>query len=408
MKIKRLISLLLSATLFISIITISPTVFATAGSDNSPLFIKINKAEQLENTYGEDLLTEVGETISWNFNDLDDIDNSYKISDDNSGGTRWGNTQNPSVPAQNHAYGTHGYIIKKANDESESGNRVSDRYITLVYEISKRCDTEYGSGLDDFCSAFHGNGNYIANLVYLWRLTRLIGANKNSVTNPTDTNIKAFISQMANQAYNNVPQSNLSNDAQEKLDGLHYTTPKVLKKYFKTNSIAPYSGQTWAGRCKYILYGIISHMVGDVFAHRVLLKTNAANYLIDDNITFDSSKMLDRAFFTNTYFRRNDLINDVTSGTVPLNQLKNYVRTTLAPNTFNEKQRLSHKNYADNPLFYSKRINEAICALSFFFDTYLDVSSVSQIIDYSDTCFTPVEGFTLRNFEAYENQLGIQ
>lgn len=400
---KKIISLLLSAALFISVMAISPTTYAETNSDSSPLIIKENKSKQLEELYGEDLLVEAGKTISWNYNDLDDLD---KTIDDNSGGTRWGNTQDPSVPAQNHAYGTHGYIIKKANDESD--NRVSDRYITLVYEISKRCDTEYGSDKNDFCSAFHGNGNYIANLAYLWRLTRLIGANKDSVTNPTDTNIKAFITQMANQAYNNLPQNNLSSDAQKKLDGLHYTAPKVLKKYFKTNSIATYSGQTWTGRCKYILYGIISHMIGDIFAHRVLLKTNAADYLRNENITFNSGKMLDRAFFTYTDFKRDILVEDVTRGIVPLNKLKDYVSDDLDEDTIKEKRRLSHKNYADNPLFYPKRINETICALSFFFDTYLDVGSISQIIDYSDTCLTPVEGFTLRNFEAYENQLAIQ
>lgn len=213
---------------------------------------------------------------------------------------------------------------------------------------------------------------------------------------------------MANQAYNNLPQNNLSSDAQEKLDGLHYTAPKVLKKYFKTNSIATYSGQTWTGRCKYILYGIISHMIGDIFAHRVLLKTNAADYLRNENITFNSGKMLDRAFFTESDFKLDILVEDVTRGIVPLNQLKEYVSDDLDKATSKEKRRLSHKNYADNPLFYPKRINETICALSFFFDTYLDVSSISQIIDYSDTCLTPVEGFTLRNFEAYENQLAIQ
>lgn len=407
---KKILCVLLSSVLFISSMMLSPAVCNAADDENSPMQVKLTKARQLDELYGESLLTDIENLGSWNFEYPDEsisLDEVTTNINDSSSEIQWGTSKDTGVTAKNHPYGTHGYIIKKANDSSESGNRIPDKYINLVYEIAKRSDTEYGANKDDFCSALHSNGNYIANIAYLWKLTRLIGANKGSVTNPTDANIKAFITQMGNQAYNDIPKSKLSDDAKEKLDGLHSTVPKVLKKYYKTTSIASSSGQTWPGRCKYILYGLVSHMVGDVFAHRVLLKTNAADYLKNAEISFNSSTMLDRSFFTIKYFNVDGLVDDVKAGNLVITGLKTYVLENLGDDTIKEKQSLAHKNYADNPTFYPKRINEAICALSFFFDTYPDVSSISKIIDYSDTCVTPVEGFELRNFTAYERQLEI-
>ncbi|MEE3428362.1 MAG: hypothetical protein VZQ55_05295 [Ruminococcus sp.] len=379
-------------------------VSADENDSVSPNAIKELMVEKRQNQYGEMQVPEEVLNSGWECQDIlaptGDI-----VSFEQSYSPQWENSSDSKINNNSYSYGTHDYIINTANNECDT--KIPNKYKDLVIKISKRCDTEYGSKCgDNFCTALHGNGNYIANIAYLWRLARLIGTKKSQVTNQTDTKIKNFIDQMAIEAYEETTISEVESceGTAEILWNLSEFAPAILKKYYKTTSISGSSTQSWEGRCKYIVFGMVSHMAADVFAHKVMLKPSSVSYWDDNNIIYDSSTMLDTDFFNNTDFKKADLKKDVKAGKVALFQLKKYVRD----NNNSELQKLSHKNYADKASFYIKRIDESISALDFFYDTYKDVTSMNKIIDYADTCVTPMYGFSLFRYNTYTEDLNIE
>lgn len=409
---KRTISIILATIIVSSSLLCSNTVMAFNGNKNNILKTKMKIAQKWEKKYGESLFSDASDSGYWSYedtedtNELTDLDGLTSNLGDSVISPLWGNSSDDNINNDIHAKGTHDYIIKKVSED------IPNNYINLVYQISKRCDTEYGSNCgSNFCTAFHGGGNYIANIAYLWKFARLIGKKNSTLNNTNDSTIKKFITDMADEAYFSMSAFTSKDGTVDVIYDLSKFAPKFVIKYYKTTSIASVSGQSWAGRCKYIIWGMIAHSVADVFAHKVMLKPEAADYLMDKNVTYNASTMLERTFFYK-YFNENNsikenLAKDIRNKKVALVQIKNYIDTTLSDDKKTAIQKESHKNYADNPEFYPKRINEAILSLTCIFESYKNVTSTKDIIDYTHSCIIPCYGFTLYKFDAYAEELGV-
>ena len=419
------------------------TAFATDEENNNELSKKQQIIQRLHEKYGEDLPSYEGVGGSWGFEDSEESLEFGSLIPDMDGSVAsplWGNTKDTTVKEKNHAYGTHDYIIEQANAESEV--KISTNYIDLVYEISKRCDTEYGPKIDkknnsNFCTAFHANDNYIASITYLWRFARLIGKKKSSTSwlpsNPSNEDIENFIDKASEEALKELPAEAKKNTFKKVkntgdtdkdmvevnvMKNLRAKSAKMVKKYYKTTSIKNNSKQTWAGRCKYIIHGMIMHCIGDVYAHKVMLKKNAADKVKekrdnpDSDITLTTvaqrEKYLDPTFFNKDNCTKDDLdklINNISGKTtekpdgIPIFQLKEYVKES-------EKDK-SHKDYADNPKFYNKRVCEAIDSAWPFLESYsLTIYCIEDYASEVAGCLEP-ENYKLFRFDVYQEQLNI-
>lgn len=408
---KKIICLVLSITVFFSSLLVSSTVFAY--DENSNKKTKSEMIQYIEEMYGEQAFSDASESGHYGFEEEITFSDELKSIDDilvdieDFVSPQWENTKDPSVKEKNHAYGTHGYIIENANKEADSSTEISEKYLPLVYAICKKCDTEYGVGKKDYCSVFHGNSNYFATIHYLWKFARKIGANKSKVKDSSDeAQIDNYIDWASNETYNGLSEKVKTRKDEDRdvyyFKELSQKAAKMVKTYYKTDSnLAVKTNQSWGGRCKYIIYGMVSHCLGDIYAHKVMLKPSAAAQLINDSVTFDKNTMLKKSDFINweRYYvlksRVSGIANQYSDNTNPIAifQLKKFTDVT-------SRQKQAHHDYADNPEFYKNRVKESIVSFWYFIDYY----STSEYKKDTKLCLEPGYGYTLYNYDEYKNE----
>lgn len=405
---KKIISIILSAVLLVSALS-CPLVVSAEESTENIIETKQDILQRLRDTYGDDLFSDKEDTYSWDFNilnELVDVDKAFPVIGDSTVSPQWGNKPNDFTT---HKYGTHGYIIKEASYYSDV--KISKTYIDLVYEICKLCDTAYGVNHgDNFCTAFHGNGNYIASLQYLWTFAKRIG--KNKVNNAVNDSIITTSSKEALSTINSTVQNQNWKGSKKVITSLANKSVSIVKKYYKktSSSLAYKSGQSEPGRCKYIVFGMICHCIGDIYAHKVMLKPSAAKHLENpDGVTWKKATMLKYSDFY-SYYNMTDLIANIQGNSICTSQIKEYIKEKYTNDEGMSKKLKEikdklNKDYVDSPYFYPERIDEAIAAIVFFLQYYGDNFEDNYDASiYAQSCIES-GNFTLYQFDKYWDDL---
>ncbi len=415
---KKVICGILSIVILSSSLLLPTTTFAADEDNNSGFVTKEEVLQRLHDKYGDDPFPNAAESGSWGFEDLEEAPEFGSLIPDIDGSVAsplWGTTQDKTVKEKNHAYGTHGYIIEQANAECTEGN-IPDKYINLVYEITKRCDSEYGNGGndDEHCRAFHGKGNYIANITFLWKFSRLIKQKHSDYDDKKATKKEEFIDEMAESAYKEVKKPSDQTD-KNILKELRERASEFVIKYYKTTSSVgeppKNKTQTWNGRCRYIIYGMVMHSIGDVYAHTVMFKKNAADKLKEKATLTKAQqkKYLDYSYLKTLNITNNEINNIIKavsgenteySDGIPMYIIKKFING-------DSKRKKVHKKYADNPEFYDERVEEAILAAWYFIEGYdLVLYSIDEYAYEAAECLEPAS-YKLYKFNAYKKELDI-
>ncbi len=273
-------------------------------------------------------------------------------------------------------YNTHGLIFTRAN--VLSGNKVPQKYISVVNEFSQKCDIDWRNSGNNPCSAFHGSGNYIANLKYLFLFAKEISKHKNGNDIVADANYADVVarSSFSDKILNNSVFTQLSD---------------IMKKIIISNYIVTDPSQTEGERCKYITLGVTMHLIGDLYAHRIMVPTKALNL---SNKKFDNTTMFNPSDFckkgseiTNNNGKSwEQFKSDVCDGKVYFSAVKNYI-----------KRGVKKGIYEDSPEFYSDRFYESIysaaCYLSHFDE------------DFNNSILSPVSSLKLYRYDKYFNDI---
>lgn len=357
---KKFLSVLLSIVILMSclsypILTSADTVDSTNNKiEMYSVFQSIREARNLEN-------------CSWQYNEsLEPIDvfiNVLPIGD---------NTILPEWSVSDTDYddicGVHGYIIQDANDAAE---RIPNKYMNLVKKSCKWCDRKWyisknGVPNSNKVDAVHACGNYLANIKYLWTLApKIYHSNDTSVTD-------SEINSACNQAFNS-----LSSAAQSRAATIELNTR--IKTILKENKSVPSgtTNQTQGGRCKYIVFGMILHLMGDLYAHRLIIPKAAINYI--NGGTYNSKKTYDIADVNSN--RKQAFIDDVNSKLVTFTEAH---KQSSNPGQYNYlKSSVSKSKYEDKPNFWPGRLDEATCTAYNFLLQY-SVGFWPEIVDPVD------------------------
>jgi hypothetical protein len=276
-------------------------------------------------------------------------------------------------------YNIHGLIINKAN--ILSGNKIPDKYMSIVNEYSERCDIDWRTSGSTPCNAFHGAGNYIANLKYLNIFAKEIANHKDN------DDISADVYYADAVARSSFSTSILNNSVFSQLSDM-------LKKILIENYTVDMStGISEGEKCKYIVLGFSMHLIGDLYAHRLIVpekSLNLSNKKIDPKTMFDPED-----FNTDSMVSENPNLKgwtqfkaDVIAGNVYFSGIKNYIKSDVKKSM-----------YEDSPDFYPERFYEAIysatCYLSHFDE------------DFNINILSPAGSLKLYNYSTYYNAVKV-
>lgn len=218
----------------------------------------------------------------------------------------------------------------------------------------------YGSDKD-------GDGNipvnYLAALKALWMFARLIGTE-----NKTQT------------VLNNLPNVDSKNREYIK------TMCQTVQSYLKSQ------GSITKEHKQYLVYGFALHLIGDIYAHRILVKKTCV----------DNEHWNTKDTSTNKYFQSKDfaepqkLQNNVLNGTVYTQEIKTYMKknATFSINDGTGTTNKANKVYTDNKTFMPKRFAAAKKAsVSFMTHVRKSGGDFSDVSFYRDTYSLTIQSF---------------
>ncbi|MGN1130041.1 MAG: hypothetical protein ACI4Q8_01725 [Ruminococcus sp.] len=274
---KRFLSMFLTMSLLLSLFQLS--VFAETSEDTDEISNKsLLKGELLEEYYnivGKAGVLVEGVDYTWNYCDIVETN----ISTEQGVTPRW-STGNPVGEV------THDIIIDAANEiaREEDGSFVPQKYIALVKEANKICDKgDEDKGITKI-SAIQATGNYVVTFKYLWQFTKNLSKHKEE-TVISKTTLNNYIENAHKAGIVGIPSSFRS--SAQFIDMNHFVK-KMLKAYYDDENFAYEEGQILGKRCKFIMFGIIFHFMGDLYAHRTVVPKNVCK---NTNQQFRSSNL---------------------------------------------------------------------------------------------------------------------
>lgn len=190
---------------------------------------------------------------------------------------------------------------------------------------------------DGAAAELHGAGNYVAHLKYLWYLSVFLGKETTDGTSAGITN--AII--------------NARKNAKEKLAGTTVATSGSAGN-FRYQHLAENSGtliraslenvdlkSVDAKRLQLIVWGYISHLIGDVYAHRAVIPPSTkANY---------GSTFVENQFLVSHFQNFNEFLSEYKNETMEYRWIKGYCNNSTIRNNY----------YIDSSTFFENRIKNA-------------------------------------------------
>lgn len=423
---KKVISLLLTTLLIIS--TFSLQIFTTKAEENiNNVITKDEISQKYYELYGEDGIIDEDKEYTWDYSEVEETESNNSS---NSGISLYWASNEASDPDKKV---THDDIIDAANEMAieNSEDWIPSAYLPLVKSISKICDSSRSDTTESYAQyntkVIHGQENYFATIYYLWSFARSIkNYESGSITDAVQT---------ANQAGRDVLPTGIKEN--EKYIKLFHFTKQIVKTHYNDTNLCYSSNQTLGKRCKYIIYGIICHTLGDIYAHRTIAPKNSVNTLLDDEdddkVVYNSENANHvRKYFNPEDFEKLDTVkleemitiikegqkyeedeNGVTKDiSVTIQGMREYfaLKESIANDLSDEeaaellqsiKASMGSK-YIDNGKFYPGRVDEAVWAIEYFISSFSDYDPALVV------CAIRPVNFYLKNFLIYETSFYAQ
>ncbi len=234
----------------------------------------------------------------------------------------------------------HKKIIDYANKNALT--KIPDKYYNLVVDFCNKCDTKWHSELQ----GTHASYNYVAMLKYMWYYTKKISKHNDNDSLASDAK-KA--DKYADDKVGKISSAN----GIKCYDKTRNNIIKIITKYGPKVS----GSQTVKGRCKYIMYGFIMHLIGDVYAHRTLVPSSVINQL-DKNHFY---KVTDTIPSGKKSYQQ--LLLDINAGIVSFTAISIVYQKP-------DNGIIHTEYYEDNPDILKHRLSEAKKAAEDFLDYY--------------------------------------
>jgi Zn-finger protein len=389
MKNKKIIKIISTLLAFSTLISVGGVANASVANKKTKDYYN----QIITDKYGEDGILNDGFDYSWDYNDVVETDElvSGEISLNPVDSPMW----NAGTSSSN--YSVHGAIIDVANETADT--KIPAKYLdSVVKVVCQWCDTKWyvyekdanknyiydsdGNKVknEKAVEAVHASSNYLATLKYLWKFAKEIAKHETGANVTTDVN-NASAKALAQLPAKVKKSGTVAGDMIAQLDNM---TKRIIKAHYKVTSAHP--TQTEGGKCKYIIYGMLMHLFGDLYAHRLKVpKTSVEAFKSGFNsANFNSKKMFYKSDFSAS--ERSSLISAVEAKEVSFTQIKNYVNTSSAIYT-----KLNSK-YVDNKNFYPGRVVEAEDTAATFLDWYSDGFEAVLVDPYN---------FTLDKYDTY-------
>lgn len=357
MKFKKFLCLTLTTTIaFTATLGSSASIFAddtdTQGTDGSQNFGSLI-LEKMKNEYE-------------NSND-----NTISIVDSNNSGSEISPMWNA---------GTHDEII--TNNYS---GYIPEKYIDLVMKLCRWCDEPDRVYRAD---CMHGSKNYVASLKFLWKFAQVIG----------DKNISGTYSQLSANAKNvalaqfdnKLIKKNNSNDEYTKLVDLAIRTEAIINVYGKEKT---------PEERKYLIYGVILHLLGDLNAHRTIVPQFMVDRATDPKYAKSENRFVKSNFKNKEWLRITD---GVKLGTLSFSEIKRKLnpnrQSDEAQKNKNSPYHQIRRRYEDNPNVVPNRVLAAETMAEYFmhyFNSGFDISILDNI---------PYANVKLKNYSRYRRE----
>ena len=208
---------------------------------------------------------------------LEKMKNEYENSNDNTISIVDSNNSGSEISPMWNG-GTHDEIIT-----NNYFGYIPEKYIDLVVKLCRWCD-DPSKIMKIPC--IHGNCNYVASLKFLWKFAQVIG-NKN--ISGTYSQLSANAKNVALAQFNNKGIINNKTDYQGLLD-LATVTAAIINQYGKTKT---------PNERKYLIYGVILHLLGDTTAHRTIVPKFMVDRVNDPNYKNSENKFETKHFGSN-------------------------------------------------------------------------------------------------------------
>lgn len=306
----------------------------------------------------------------------------------------WGNSNSK---------GNHGLMAGSAS----TGAGLSAGYASVVQYACAHVDDFYGSNddtrdnCDDFATsttkvltkkvqAFHGRGNFVANIRYISNFAQYMGQGLtlDAALEKCQTKFPNLITKVSSRVYkaadvdpNNPPANKYQTDGQV----MEYMTKAVIEIYkdliddSREGRLVSESGKVGPKRRMLVYLAVALHMIGDVYAHRTIVPTSISV----DTKALDNSK---KQSLNSLVFYAGDFGTGKTSG-VSKAQMSEYVRV-ISPRMWS--------NDAINNRKYNKWLNfkEAVDWKIIEFQDIVLFQKTSSSTKYDDNPYFGNERYT--------------
>ena len=235
---------------------------------------------------------------------------------------------------------------KEAINYANSSSRLTTDEVSLIAKISSWCDEKWsihkienGKKVDnpDRCNAVHGQANYVFTLKYLWYFAKKIK------TIPTNTPMNTATDTASRYALSFIDRSKFSADETSKLVNLALKTQSVIANYGKSKD--------GRGR-RNLVFGLIFHLLGDVYAHRTVVPKYTINDMKEKKVLSSTNTSKDAKFGTKDFSASKlktfkSLFDNGGAGT-EFGKVKKYTRTDVGAGAYEDNINFCKGRYADS------------------------------------------------------------
>lgn len=235
-------------------------------------------------------------------------------------------------------------------------NYIPAAYSDLVYKICKWCDDK---SKIPFATCLHGNRNYVASLKFLWTYAQKISVNSGEAYNVQSEKAKTeCLTMFSKEKFDNLNPADKKDYVE--LVKLADTTEYVINTYGKFKN-----GE---GR-KYLIIGLIMHLLGDVTAHRTVVPkkmvTNAGSTFNKNN----QSRFVISDFTTAGW---NTIKSEVNNANLDFTHIQYYFSEDFTGNKLTR--------YEDNPDCIPNRVLSSESMIDYFLH-YFNYGFMDSIFD---------------------------
>lgn len=313
-------------------------------------------------------------------------------------------------------------------DNATTKVSMSTYYTKIVKYACAQIDSVYGNNPTSNLGkiqAFHGRGNYVANIKFVYYFSQLIGQGKNK--NTALTTCKRMFPKLLKEESSGT-FTYLSNNGDHMLK-MANALSEIYNNLLINNNISLYTykedGNIGPKRRMLVFLGVMLHMIGDTYAHRTMVNEYTVEGVNPTNAIFNSSTHSDK-FGQSDFAKRSD------GSTMKSDDaLKIYVREQSTPDIeyaywqdfqqtvrldvmeFQDVYRFTRSGatkYDDKVSFCKERFSDANkCCISAFNSVIsTNYPTFSSVVEFDISFIFPKDDYVkLNNFKNFSDAAGI-